>query len=318
VIDRFPASVLTWVDLQTASVRAQLSLATGYSSNPHDYVPFTATKAFVPRFEPNLKSGLEDFDAGNDVLIVNPTSATVDGRIDLTPAFAGEAPGIYPRADRALMAGGKLRVLALGVNADFTEWVDSRLITIDPETSLIEDVLIFEGMRSCGSAALSPDGTELAVACGGDTALDPSSGFPDAGVVLVNVADAFLEARRWTSSELGLGPVNRLAWTSADQVAVLTVGRFNADFSAAEANDEARTLNVRDGGISDAWLSAGPFNLGDVACALEQHVCLVVDAETEGGVVHRLAVDAQGEVDVVGRIKPDAASGLPPRSIGTY
>lgn len=318
VIDRFPAAVLTWVDLQTASVRSQLSIATGYSSNPHDYVPFTATKAFVPRFEPNLMSGLEDFDAGNDVLIVNPTSASIEGRIDLAPAFAGEAPGIYPRADRALMAGGKLRVLALGLNADFTEGVDSRLITIDPATDAIEDVLILEGMTSCGNAALSPDGTELAIACGGDATQDPSTGFPDAGVVVVDVEDAFLEARRWSSSELGIGPVNRVAWTSVDQVAVLTFGRFNADFSAAEANDEARTLNVRSGEVSDAWLSAGPFTLGDVACALEQNVCLLVDAETEGGVVHRLAIDSLGDVDVVGRVKPDAASGLPPRSLGTY
>jgi hypothetical protein len=317
VIDRFPSAVLSWVDLQTAQVRAQLSVATGYSSNPHDYVPFSATKAFVPRFEPNLMSGLEDFDAGSDVLIVNPTTARVEGRIDLTGAFAGEAPGIYPRPDRALIAGGKLRVLAVGLSADFTAIADSRLITIDPETNAIEEVLILDGMTSCGSAALSPNGTELAIACGGDASQDPAQGFPDSGVVLVNVADEFLEARRWTSSQLGVGQVNRLAWTNADQVALLTFGRFNADFSAAEASDEGRTLNIRDGEVSDPWLSAGPFNLGDIACTLG-NVCLVADAEAEGGVVHRLSIGPQGELRVEGRVKPDAASGLPPRSIGTY
>lgn len=318
VIDRFPTSVLTWVDLQSASVRSQLSVATGFSSNPHDYVPFSATKAFVPRFEPNLMSGLAPFDAGNDVLIVNPRSSSVEGSIDLTPAFAAEPREVYPRADRALMAGGKLRVLTLGLNADFTARADSRLITIDPETNAIEGVLILEGMTSCGSAALSPDGAELAIACGGDAARDSAEGLSDSGVVLVDVADVPAEARRWTSAGLGVGQVNKLAWTSADQVAMLTLGRFNADFSAAEARDEARTLNVHNGGLSDAWLSSAPFNLGDVACALADSVCLVADAETEGGVVHRLSIGSQGEVSVVGRVKPDTGSGLPPRWIGTY
>src|SRR5262245_18428241 len=119
-------------------------------------------------------SGVAPFDAGNDVLIVDPTRASVVDRIDLTPAFADAPAGFYPRADRALLAGGRLRVLAVGLDADFTTHVDSRLVSIDPTTIAIEDVLVLEGMNGCGSAVASPDGRELAIACGGAYARDPA------------------------------------------------------------------------------------------------------------------------------------------------
>jgi hypothetical protein len=318
IIDRFPAAVLSWVNLETAEVRAQLSVATGYVSNPHDYVRFSPTRAFVPRYEPNLESGVEPFDAGNDVLVVDPTSAAIVDRIDLTPAFADAPAGFYPRADRAVLAGGRLRVLAVGLNADFTEHVASRLISIDPETNTIEDVLVFDGMNGCGSIAVAPDGSELAIACGGAYGQAPAGGFPDSGVIIVEVADEPVELARWTARELGVGPVNRFAWLDADRLALLTFGRFGADGAAIEADDEARTLDVRAGALSMPWLSGGPFSLGDVACALLDGVCLVADAETEGGVLHRLALSPDGALRVTGTLQPDAASGLPPRTIGVF
>jgi hypothetical protein len=318
IIDRFPAAVLSWVNLETAAVRAQLSVATGYVSNPHDYVRFSASKAFVPRFEPNLMSGVEPFDAGNDVLVIDPTSAVVVDRIDLTPAFADAPAGFYPRADRAVLAGGRLRVLAVGLNADFTEHVPSRLVSIDPETNAIEDVLVFDGMNGCGSIAAAPDGSELAIACGGAYGQAPSDGFADSGVVIVQVADEPAEVARWTARELGVGPVNRFAWLDGDRLALLTFGRFDADGAAVEADDEARTLDLRGGAVSAPWLTGGPFSLGDIACSLLDGVCLVADAETDGGVLQRFALGPDGALQATGTLRSDAASGLPPRAIGLF
>lgn len=318
LIDRFPASVLTWVDLRTAEVRAQLSVATGFAANPQDYVPYSETKAYVPRYEPNLASGEEEFDEGNDVLIVDPSTPAIIGRIDLAPAFDELPEGFYPRGSRALLASGKLRVLAVGLNADYTDRLASRLITIDPETDAIEDVLVFDGMHSCGSAVLSPDGKELAVPCAGAFGQDPLDGFPDSGVVIVDVSGAPREVLRYTSDELGIDQVNEVAWIGDDHVVVLTSGRFGPDQVEAEANDQARTMNVRDGSLSDPWLSSGPFTLGDVACSLTKSKCLLADAGTDGGVVHTLSIRAPGEITITGELKPETASGLPPRGVGTY
>lgn len=318
LIDRLPASVLTWVELATGAVRAQLSVATGFSSNPHDYVPFSPDTAFVPRFEPNLRSGAEPFDGGNDVLVIDPSSATITGRIDLMPALAGEPAGYYPRAERALIAGGKLRVLAVGLDADFTDSLDSRLITIDPVSHALESVLVFEGMKACSSARPSPDGSVLAVACNGAFGAASSGGFEDSGVVLVSVADEPVERERWTAAALGVGAINLAAWLDDTHLALVTFGRFSADGTAAEADDEARTLDLDAGTISEPWLRAGPFSLGDVACSLEAGACLVADAEADGGVVHTLAIGPAGGVTLTGRAKPDPLTGLPPRALGAF
>jgi len=317
VIDRSLA-VLTWVNLRTAEVRAQLSVATGFGSNPQDYVPYTDTKAFVTRYEPNLADGEEPFDGGDDVLIVDPSAPEIVGRIDLTPALDGEPDGFHPRAGRAFLAGGKLRVLALGFNTDFTDSLAPRLITIDPDTHAIEDVLVFEGMTSCGSAALSPDGEEIAIGCSGAYGQDPALGFPDSGVLVVAVDDAPQEIARWTSDALEIDQVGSLAWLDGDHLAVLTSGRLSADFTETEANDAARTLNVRDGSVSAPWLETMPFNLADVTCSLKESICLVADGETDGGVVQKLSVGASGDVTVIGSVKPAPEIGLPPRSFGTY
>lgn len=318
LIDRFPASVVSWIDLETAEVRAQLSVATGFSSNPQDYVHFSATKAYVPRFEPNSMRGEEPFDGGDDVLILNPATPEIRGRIDLRPAFDELPEGFHARGSRALMAGGKLRVLAVGINTDFTDRLASRLITIDPETDAIEHVLVFEGMHSCGSAALSPNEEELAIPCAGAFGQDAANGFPDSGVVLVRLSDEPEETWRYTSAELAINQVNDVTWLSDDQLAVLTAGRFGGDQVAAVASDEARTLNVRDGSISEPWHATAPFTLGDLECSLAAGRCVLADAETDGGVVHALSLSGTGELSFTGKVKPDTAGGLPPRALGTY
>jgi hypothetical protein len=317
LIDRFPTAILTWVSLSTAQVRAQLSVATGYASNPHDYVPYSASKAFVPRFEPNLMPGAEPFDGGSDVLVVDPRTPAIVDRIDIAPAFAGVPGSIYARPDRALMAGGKLQVLAVGSSADFTASADSRLVTIDPESHAIESTLIFTGLDGCGSAEPSPDGSVLAVACTGIAGADPAAGFADSGVVLVSVPER-VELARWTSASLGVGQINNLAWLDADHLGILTFGRFNADGTAAEASDEARTLSLATGELSPPWLTAGPFSLGDIACSLGDAACLLADAETDGGVVHSLSIAADGAVTLTGASPPDTVTGLPPRSLGMF
>ena len=53
LIDRYPNSVLTWVDPSDASVLGQLHVGTGFSSNPYDYLQVSDTKAYVSRYESN-------------------------------------------------------------------------------------------------------------------------------------------------------------------------------------------------------------------------------------------------------------------------
>ncbi|HEU5075453.1 MAG TPA: hypothetical protein VFU02_14780, partial [Polyangiaceae bacterium] len=188
LIDRTPAGVLTWVDRTSARVRAQLNVATGFAANPHDYVPVSDTKAYVTRFAWNLASGDQEFDEGNDVLVIDPSVPEIVDRIDLMPVLDGEPAGFYPSADRALLANDRLFVLAVGFNVDFTHRADSRLVMIDPAHDRIEDVLVFEGLSSCSSLDVAPAGSTLAIACHGAFGRDAEEGHPDSAIVLVDVA----------------------------------------------------------------------------------------------------------------------------------
>src|SRR5262249_49627102 len=83
------ASVLTWVDPTTAAVTAQLSVRTGFLSNPYDYLEVAPDKAYVTRFESNPQPGKEAFDGGGDVLVIDPQSFALRGRVDLSSSDDG-------------------------------------------------------------------------------------------------------------------------------------------------------------------------------------------------------------------------------------
>lgn len=319
VINRSPA-VITWVDLETAAVRAQLNVSTGFEANPYDYVPLAADKAYVTRHDPNFASGREDFDSGNDLLVIDPSVPAITGRVDLMPVLEGEAPGFFPRAGRALVAGGRLRVLALGLNETFLELVDSRIVSVDPETDQITQVLVLTGLSNCQNLALSPDGEELAVACSGPFGADPEGGFPNAGIVRLAVGAELSEIRRYGTAELGGAPVNSVAYASGVSLAFTTYGRFNADFSAMELPDTARQLDLTLGELSAPLRESTfePFTLSDLRCAPSSSVCLLADAETDGGVLHRFDVDATGALLNGTLLEVERGIGLPPRYIETY
>ena len=321
VINRSPAAFITWLDLETTAVRAQLNVGTGFDANPYDYVPLANDKAYVTRHAPNFASGREDFDSGNDLLVIDPSVPAITGRVDLMPVLEGEASGFFPRAGRAIVAGGQLRLLALGFDEDYLELVDSRIVSIDPETDEITQVLVLEGFSNCQNLALSPDGKELAVGCSGPFGADARGGFPNAGIVLLEVGAELSEVRRYGTAELGGAPINAVAYASAESLAFTTYGRFNADFSAMEVPDTARrldlTLGELDGGpLRESGLE--PFTLGDIRCARGAGVCLLADAETDGGVLHRFEVDAAGALVNGALIKIERGIGLPPRYIESY
>ncbi len=319
LIDRAPAGVLTWVDQPTARVRAQLNVSTGFFANPHDYVRFSDTKAYVTRHSANFASGKQEFDAGNDVLIIDPSVPEISGRIDLTPAFEEAPEGYYPTLDRALMLAGKLRVLALGFNRDFSSSVDSRVISIDPERESIEQVLVLEGMHSCTGVSVAPSGHTIAVSCSGMFGQAPESGFPDSGIVLMSVADELTEVGRFGAAELGGEMIAGLSFVNETTLLFTTFGRLSDDQSKMAAPDTARLLDLERGEVVGSPLqqtSRLPFSLGDPCCDPSASVCVLTDAETRGGVLHYYHLDDSGKLESQSDIEVDGMLGLPPRSAG--
>ncbi|MEB2311162.1 MAG: hypothetical protein OZ921_08695 [Sorangiineae bacterium] len=319
LIDRYPASVLTWVEVASGAVSAQLRVGMGFSSNPQDYVPIDARKAYVPRFESNPSPGREPFDEGGDVLIVDPSGPRVTGRVDLTPAMAGEDPRFLPRANRALALGGSVFVLLSGYARDWSASAESRLVRIDPSADAIREVLVLRGLHGCGALAPSPDGDELAVACTGGFERSSTADITTSAVVRVALEPALHELARYRAASFGAGPAGfGLDYAAAGTLVVTTFGSFG-DAHTAPEDDTVSALTIASGEVSTLLRSRGvPFSLGEVRCVRECEACFVTDAETGGGVVRRFQIEAEGRLSPGEAILPNPAIGMPPRYLGRF
>ncbi|MBN1610275.1 MAG: hypothetical protein JW940_26845 [Polyangiaceae bacterium] len=318
LIDRYPTAVLTWVDLRTAAVPAQLSVATGFASNPHDYVELSAHKAYVPRFEPNYASGNEPFDAGNDVLVIDPSVPKITGRIDLLVAMAGVNRAYLPRADRALLAGTRLVVVLGGYTADFLDTVASRIVVIDTGTDTIVQTFVLEGFHGCSGLAASPERDELAVACSGNWGGTNVSDLASSGIARVSLGSELEEIARYPAAQFGEGAVgSSISYAGRTTLLFTTYGRF-ATGDVEAADDTLVELELETDGHEVLLRSADqPFTLGDVRCDSACQVCYVTDAAQNGGVVHRFEV-VGGRVRHHGTIEIADSVGLPPRHLGQF
>jgi hypothetical protein len=323
LIDRYPASVLTWIDVKTGAVSGQLSVATGFAANPQDYVEVDEHLAYVTRYEPNTQPGKEPFDAGNDVLGIDTQAPAIKSRLDLTPAMAGEDASLLPRAGRALRVGGRVFALLEGYSADFKRSADSRLVTIDATSGQLAGVTVLTGLHNCRGIAVSPDQNELAITCSGmltPPVLDQS------GVVIVSTEQPPREKRRFAASTFGDTPIGfSVAYASSGAILFGTFGTLPGELTT---DDTLVRLDLATGDHQNVLMSGRspncganehcPFTIGDVVCASGCGVCFVADAATDRGVVHRFSVSAQGEVARDESHHIEDGIGLPPRYLQIF
>lgn len=313
VIDRGSA-VLSWVDPSTARVSAQLSVGTGFYSNPQDYAEASPHRAYVPRLAGNPNAGQEPFDGGNDVLVIDPAAPRITGRIELMPAMKGADPKYLPRANRVVVAGGQLYVLLSGYAEDFCDTSpESRLARIDPATNQIDDVLVLDGLHGCTAMALSPDGGTLAVNCSGfERCGDPV--LAESAVALVSLSPSPALGSRFGAAELGQGALAfGVAWATDHTLLVSSFGR------QADANGPARPDSLMEldtvSGSHRVLLTSEAFALGQVRC-VPGSVCFAADAGR--GILDRFGVDGSGHLGAAEPVPTGSGTGLPPRYLGWF
>lgn len=316
LIDRYPASVLTWVSLTSGAVRAQLDVSTGFAANPRDYVRLDDGRAYVSRFESNPEAGGQPFDAGGDLLVVDPAIPEVVGRIDLADAMQ-DAPTFLPRASRMVRTGDAVYVLLLGYNADFSGAAPSRLVRVDAGRDTIEDVLVLDDLYGCDALAISADRERLAVACSGQLAGGATSSPVGSGLVVIAAETLSITSTHDAALLVGQPLGFSAAFTRSGGVLVTALGAY-----ATGGGDDVldAVLHVRLDGSWDTILrsSSRPFELGEVRCAVPDtggscgH-CFVTDAEA--GVVHRLDPDSAA---LDASLPLDDGIGLPPRVLGGF
>jgi hypothetical protein len=204
LIDRQGTNVLTFIDVATAAVRAQLPVGTGFESNPQDYLELEPHLALVPRLGENTLPGREPFDAGSDLLLVDPSVPAITGSIPM-PRVPGYLPN--PVAVRAI--ADEVLVTLHHARADFNALADAEIAAFSVPELGLSYRLTLPGLGNCGAVETSPSGLYWVVACSGF--LDRKGASPDPGTSGLVLLDASTkppsERRRFTALELTSGPI---------------------------------------------------------------------------------------------------------------
>ncbi|HEX2731230.1 MAG TPA: hypothetical protein VHM70_06485 [Polyangiaceae bacterium] len=314
LIDR-THNVIDWVSLDTAKVTKQVEVGTEmFASNPYDYLPISASKAYVSRYETNAKAGETDFDGGGDLLIIDPSQGKLTGSIELEAALGDDKGDVEPRPDTIVRAGNTVFTMLAAISADFVTYAESRMVSIDSAKDEVTGTLVFAGLKNCGQVVVSPDQTHLAVSCWGTWSPDVPT---DAAIVLVDISGAKPKIEKtFAASKLGAQP-NTVEFLSDDTLLYSTYGAMDTDGNTT-INDEVRTLHLADGKISkEPVLEGAAFTIADMRCVVESGLCVVADAGPDGGVLQYLTFDAKGGVKKKTVAIP-GANGLPPRYLTTF
>jgi hypothetical protein len=308
---------LTWVDPKNAQVKGQLRVAPGFPSNPHDYLELSERKAYVTRYGANPKPGAEAYDQGNDVLIIDPATRSITGRLDLK-RYNGSA---LARPDRMTRAG-ELALVVLGrLSNSFHEGDVGLLVGID----IKQDAPIFDvalgSAKNCVSLATSPNGKRLAIGCSGV--------FPDSQALTPRAArDAQVRDSALVVLDLTQSPPSVIATypVAAKNDAPLSLGLAFADNDSVLATsygdlalnipDQLVRVDVNTGESTVVMRAGRAFVYGDVLCDAQcRGACFLADAES-GRVLGLGAVRKDATQDAMRKFDVGLNSMLPPRMLG--
>lgn len=309
ILDRYGTNVITWMDVSTASVLAQLPVGAGFESNPRDYVEIDDTFAYVTRFGVNLDPGAQPFDRGSDVLIVDTKTPAIVESIPMPE----EDTRLFPRPDGMNWIGAYVVVTLGRWSSDYATVGDGRLIGILPATHRIAWQVDLAGLKSCGRVAVSPTRKLAAVACSGKR--DSSTKQYDVAASDIVILDITTtpptELRRLKVAEqisAGLQPAVMFATTTT-----LLVKSYGGN---STAGDHVLAVDVASGEVTDLGAATKPYMFGGIHCAPGcGNVCLLSDAERSK--LRRWSVSESKTLTPIDDLTVDTLIGLPPRSIGS-
>lgn len=322
LIDRYPTSVLTFVNPETGEVRGQLDVGLGFASNPQDYLELSESLALVSRFDPNPRSS-EGETEGSDLLWVDPVRREVLGRLDLSALENTDgATRYFARPGHLLKIGSTVLVALSMYDQKFSTTSQGRLLLLHDAVSggPTLDTFDLPELKNCSSLALSPAGTQVAITCSG-LVNNANSKTPEfSGLILLEVLQTagrltLRERSRVRAQDLGRGPFAfGLAFASETELLAMT-------FGALEGEDAGRPDALLLFDTTD--LTASPrelvrsrteaFSLGQIVCQPACSVCFLADAGRNA--VQRFDLDTDKPFEPV-LIPIDDGIGLPPRSFG--
>ncbi len=312
LLDRYPNSVVTILDGATFEVLGQIPVGTGFAANPHDLIWLDPDKVYVTRYETNPSPGGEPFDGGDDLLIVDPSAGAVTGRI---PLGSHAEPGLLARPERLVLAGDRVWVALGHLAQDFKAAGPGRLVSVDPVTDAVEQILDLPGVENCVGLLHLPAREALYVACAGLFEGGREAQLAGAGIVAVDLSVTPPAPALLRRGEDAPGGAFSFDLTVAEGRWLLGV-RFGD--LAAGTPDRLVAMDL-DGIHADVVVheAASAFGIGGVLADDAGGQVLVGDANPEAPQLLRFRVDG-GAFTPDGAIQAHPDSGLPPRHLAFY
>ncbi len=316
LLDRYGTNVITWADPETAEVTAQLEVGTGFESNPQDYLELDGELALVTRFGSNADPDQQDFDGGNDVLVLDlstPTKPKIKARIALP-----DDDDLPARPGRMIRVGDEVILPLERISDDYSTTGDAMLVGISVAKQKVAWTQTLEGLKNCGRPSLSPDGKRLAVACSGT--LDPvGNGTLDESALVFFAAEPgpLEEVDRISAEDLVGEPIqSRAVYAGGDVLLFQTQSAWGGETNNRVLSYDLETGKTQD--LIEASPDADGLGKGlvysGITCAPGcSDTCLLADADE--GVLQRFQI-IDGKVEVLDPITVEKKVGLPPTGIG--
>ena len=318
VLDR-EQSLVDFVIPSSCRLRAQLSVSTGgFKSNPHDVVHVSATKAYVLRYEQNAAPtpAPDDFDEGDDLLIIDPSTLAITGRIDMSShaTKAGDTM-VEARPDRGVLSNGLVYVTLNNLSGDFSTFGPGRVVVVDPATDAVTGTVDLPDQANCEGIVADDVAKKLYVSCGGSfTDADQRA---TSALVEIDVSGATPALGKIvTGKSLGTQPVSLLgAALFAGNAFTSTAGSLDFTTGAETAPDTLYSIDLATGAGTKV-VDGGAFNLGRPAVDGATKTLFLPDGDP---VTPRVRVfDVSGAPTAGTPFEANPTEHLPPREVSWY
>ncbi len=314
LIDRYPNSVLTFLSPDDFTISAQLSVSTGFASNPHDYLMINEHKAYLTRYEKNPNPGETDFDQGDDILIIDSETLDLLGRIDFSNILNSDEGETHARPDRLLMIGDSVWVSFNVLGNDFKQVGTARLASIDTQTDTITDILDIPELANCSDMEYSEQHQALFLSCSGVFIDGLQSQLERSGIARIDLSG---EDISYTVIRKGTQGAARpygfdLDLASSRYLLALRFGDIDEGI-----NDKLVAIDIEDYSEAVIHEASTPFGLGGFLADDTDNTLYIGDADLEHPKLIYYSYDNEGFI-LQGEIITHPNSGLPPKHLQFY
>ncbi|MBN1961671.1 MAG: hypothetical protein JW841_12050 [Deltaproteobacteria bacterium] len=322
LIDRSNSAII-WLNPVTCSVRAQLAVGTtgsgNFYANPRDVLTLSTTKAYVTRFAQNASYNSEepdvnDLERGDDILIIDPSTPSIIGHIDLSEIIAAVDNASVLARPAQLMLIDNMVYLTLGrISAFYDTAAPSILIVIDSETDTITDSIELPFL-DCEAMAYINEAQNLIIACYGLYS-DSQPQSETAGIVAVDISvSPPTIAKSYNYNIFANRTVSGMTVAAMDSDQIFVVVMGNGD----DQNDEIWRLSLNNDKVASVFTASGSWQLSSLFADPTTKKLLATDGSMTDPKLRVFSTSDAATCTEVNNLNPDPEHNLPPRQVIKY